>query len=111
MDWIPRCYQHQQFKAYKKIAVAQNPETEVLEEITEITVSGQRTGRPSALGRTGRFWRTGIDVDYLRNLGEGGSQLLVGSVVFDPVLTNKKKLKRSKSIKNWVVVEGSNINH
>jgi len=38
--------------------------------------------------------------------GEGGSQLL-GSVVFDPVLTNKKKPKRSKNIKNWVVVEGS----
>ena len=83
-----------------------NPETEVLEEITEIIVSGQRTGRPSALGQTGRFWRTGIDVDYLRNLGEGGSQLL-GFVVFDPVLTNKKKPKRSKNIKNWVVVEGS----
>ena len=39
--------------------------------------------------------------------GKGGSQLLVDSVVFDPVLTNKKKPKRSKNIKNWVDVEGS----
>lgn len=56
-----------------------------VEEIAEITLDNDRV--PTFSGQ--------------RRFGEGGSRLLVGSVVF----------KRSKNIKNWVVVEGSNINH